>query len=100
MAGRCAKTNEMTSNEEWWPDKGWRLEGFRADPALRDGFIHLHEDLRRMLDEAQKDGAQFVPVDVRFLATMYYALLAQIQMSQQSILLEIQDLRNQLSERD
>ena len=53
-----------------------------------------------MLDEARKAGDQLVPVDVRFLATMYYALLTQIQMSNQAILLEIQDLRNDLVKGD
>jgi len=90
-------STKMNSDEQWWPDVGWRIEGFRADPALRDGFVELHEELGRMLTEAREAGDQLVPVDVRFLATMYYALLAQVQMSNQSILLEIQDLRNDLA---
>lgn len=90
----------MDNEEQWWPDVPWRIEGFRANPALRDGFVELHEELGRMLAEARKAGDQLVPVDVRFLSTMYYALLAQIQMSNQAILLEIQDLRNDLSRLD
>jgi hypothetical protein len=87
-------------DEQWWPDMPWRIEGFRADPALRDGFVGLHEELGRMLDEARQAGDQLVPVDVRFLATMYYALLTQLQMSNQAILLEIQDLRDDMAKRD
>ena len=87
----------MDSDEQWWPDVGWTIEGFRADPALRDGFLQMHEELGRLLAEAQKAGDHLVPVDVRTLSTMYYALLTQMQMSNQSILLEIQDLRNDLA---
>ena len=90
----------MDSDEQWWPDVPWRIEGFRADPALREGFLGLHQELGRMLEDARAAGDQLVPVDVRSLATMYYALLAQMQMSNQAILLEIQDLRNDLLKRD
>lgn len=86
----------MDEQSEWWPDTPWRLEGFRADPALRDGFVELHEELGRILESARERGNDLVPVDVRFLSTIYYALLAQIQMSNQSILLEIQDLRAEM----
>ena len=60
----------MDSDEQWWPDVGWRIEGFRADPALRDGFLQMHEELGRLLAEAQKAGDHLVPVDVRTLSTM------------------------------
>lgn len=81
-------------DEQWWPNKQWRLEGFRANPELGDGFLQLHNELGQILKEAE--GKEFVPVDVRTLTTVYYALLAQMQISNQAILLEIQDLRNDL----
>ena len=87
----------MNNDEQWWPDMPWRIEGFRADPALGDGFVQMHEELGRMIQEARESGDSLVPVDVRFLSTMYYALLTQMQMSNQSILLEIQDLRNDIA---
>jgi hypothetical protein len=88
----------MSLDEEWWPDVPWRMEGFRADPALKDGFLGLHEELGRILASAREQGETLVPVDVRFLSTVYYALLTQIQMSNQAILLEIQDLRADIAD--
>jgi len=89
----------MDAEEQWWPDVPWRLEGFRADPALKDGFLALHHEIRQIMDMAQEQGSTEVTVDVQLLGNIYYALLAQAQMSNQSILLEIQDLRNELREK-
>lgn len=88
----------METNEEWWPNTPWRMEGFRANPELRDGFVALHEELGDLLKAAHEKGDEFVPVDVRTLSTVYYALLAQIQISNQTVLLELQDLRNDIAE--
>ena len=88
----------MEQEHEWWPNTPWRMEGFRADPALCDGFVELHKELGAILDSARERGEDLVPVDVRVLSTIYYALLTQIQMSNQSILLEIQELRNEIKE--
>jgi len=74
------------------------MEGFRANPELRDGFVSLHEEINEILTEASAQGDRLVEVDVRVLSRVYYALLAQIQMSNQSILLEIQDLKNEILE--
>ena len=83
-------------DEQWWPDQPWRLEGFRADPALKDGFLEMHEAMGQMLKSARENGETTVNVDLQFLSAMYYALLTQIQMNNQTVLLEIQDLRNEL----
>lgn len=83
-------------DEEWWPDQPWRMEGFRADPALKDGFLELHEALGEILRTARERGDTEVTVELQFLSMMYYALLTQIQMSNQTVLLEIQDLKTEL----
>ena len=86
----------MPTEDQWWPDTPWRMEGFRANPELRDCFVGLHEELNQILTDANQQGETLVQVDIRVLSRVYYALLAQIQMSNQSILLEIQDLRNEI----